>query len=57
MGPTSGLISPPAEGRIVRGERGLYVGQKVSVRLIKTDPFNGFVDFEYSGGLENKLKS
>ncbi len=51
------LISPPAEGRIVRGERGLYVGQKVSVRLIKTDPFNGFVDFEYSGSLENKLKS
>ncbi len=44
------LIAPPAEGRIVRGERGLFVGQKVRVRLVKTDPFNGFVDFEYSGG-------
>jgi exoribonuclease-2 len=43
------LINPPAEGRIVRGERGLFVGQKVRVRLLKTDPYNGFVDFEYSG--------
>jgi VacB/RNase II family 3'-5' exoribonuclease len=41
------LITPPAEGRIVRGERGLFVGQKVRVRLLKTDPYNGFVDFEY----------
>lgn len=48
------LIEPPAEGRVVRGERGLYVGQKVRVRLIKTDPYNGFVDFEYSGGIKNQ---
>jgi exoribonuclease-2 len=47
------LITPPAEGRIVRGERGLYVGQKVRVRLIKTDPYNGFVDFEYTGSMKN----
>jgi exoribonuclease-2 len=45
------LIKPPAEGRIVRGERGLFVGQKVRVRLLKTDPYNGFVDFEYIGGI------
>jgi VacB/RNase II family 3'-5' exoribonuclease len=43
------LITPPAEGRIVRGERGLFVGQKVHVRLLKTDPYNGFIDFEYTG--------
>ena len=39
------LISPPAEGRIVRGEEGLRVGQKVHVRLLKTDPYNGYIDF------------
>lgn len=44
------LITPPAEGRITRGERGLIVGQKVRVRLLRTDPYNGFVDFEYVGG-------
>jgi len=40
------LITPPAEGRVLRGERGLAVGQKVRVRLVKTDPYNGFIDFE-----------
>ncbi len=48
------LISPPAEGRIVRGERGMWVGQKVNVRLMKTDPYNGFIDFERAGGKTRK---
>ncbi len=43
------LLAPPAEGRVVRKERGLKVGMKVRVRLLATDPFNGFVDFEYVG--------
>ena len=43
------LITPPAEGRIMRGEHGLRVGQKVRVRLLKTDPYNGFIDFECVG--------
>jgi VacB/RNase II family 3'-5' exoribonuclease len=43
------LITPPAEGRVLRGERGLTVGQKVRVRLVKTDPYNGFIDFECTG--------
>jgi VacB/RNase II family 3'-5' exoribonuclease len=43
------LITPPAEGRVLRGERGLVVGQKVRVRLVKTDPYNGFIDFECIG--------
>jgi exoribonuclease-2 len=43
------LISPPAEGRVMRGERGLLVGQKIRVRLLRTDPYNGFIDFECTG--------
>jgi VacB/RNase II family 3'-5' exoribonuclease len=43
------LIMPPAEGRIVRGEEGLSVGEKVKVRLISTDPERGFIDFVKTG--------
>ena len=39
------LVAPPAEGRVVRGERGLDVGDKVRVRLLSTDPERGFIDF------------
>jgi exoribonuclease-2 len=48
------LIEPPAEGRVIRGERGMWVGQKVQVRLLKTDPYNGFIDFERIGGKRRK---
>ena len=40
------LLDPPAEGRVVKGEKGLRVGQKIRVRLLSTDPYNGFIDFE-----------
>ena len=43
------LFTPPAEGRIMQGEGGLRVGQKVIVRLLKTDPYNGFLDFACTG--------
>lgn len=39
------LISPPAEGRVVQGERGLDVGDHVKVRLLATAPERGFIDF------------
>ena len=39
------LITPPAEGRIIKGAEGLSVGEKVRVRLISTDPERGFIDF------------
>lgn len=39
------LFRPAAEGRIVRGEHGLDVGQRVRVRLVGTDVERGFVDF------------
>ena len=39
------LIKPPVDGRIMRGEQGLRVGDKISVRLLHTDPGHGFIDF------------
>jgi VacB/RNase II family 3'-5' exoribonuclease len=39
------LLDPPAEGRVVRGEAGLDVGDHVRVRLVATEPRRGFVDF------------
>jgi exoribonuclease-2 len=39
------LLRPPADGRVVRGERGLDVGDRVRVRLLSTDPSRGFIDF------------
>ena len=40
------LLNPPAEGRIVENETGLDVGDRVTVRLISTEPEKGFIDFE-----------
>jgi len=40
------LLSPPAEGRVVRGEQGMDVGERVRVRLIHTDAAKGHIDFE-----------
>ena len=42
------LKAPPAEGRVVRGERGLLVGDRTHVRLLSADPESGFIDFERS---------
>jgi VacB/RNase II family 3'-5' exoribonuclease len=39
------LFSPPAEGRIVRNEHGLDVGDKVRVKLVDTVVARGFIDF------------
>jgi exoribonuclease-2 len=39
------VLRPPVDGRIVRGERGLRVGDKVRVRLLSTEPERGFIDF------------
>ena len=39
------LIRPPVDGRIMRGEQGLRVGEKISVKLLDTDPQRGFIDF------------
>ncbi|NUS32562.1 MAG: RNB domain-containing ribonuclease [Gemmatimonadaceae bacterium] len=39
------LLSPPAEGRVVHGEAGMDVGERVRVKLVATDPRRGFIDF------------
>ena len=39
------LVHPPAEGRVVRGEQGMDVGDRVRVRLVDTAPERGFIDF------------
>jgi exoribonuclease-2 len=39
-------IHPPAEGMVVRGQHGMDVGDKVTVKLLATDPVRGFIDFE-----------
>ena len=43
------LIDPPAEGRVMQGEQGLRVGQRVRVRLTAVDPYKGYIDFERTG--------
>ena len=40
------LISPPVEGRVIRNDEGIAVGQQVRVRLISVDPYQGFINFE-----------
>ncbi|MFA4842384.1 MAG: RNB domain-containing ribonuclease [Candidatus Omnitrophota bacterium] len=40
------IISPPVEGRIMWGEEGLTVGQKVNVRLTGMNAYKGHIDFE-----------
>ena len=44
------VIQPPFEGRVVQGEDGLDVGDKVNVKLIHTDPARAFIDFAKVSG-------
>jgi len=39
------IFDPPVEGRLVRGEHGLDVGDRLRVVLLSTDPERGFLDF------------
>jgi exoribonuclease-2 len=43
------LLDPPAEGRVVRGEAGLDVGDRVRVRLLAADPARGHLDLAAAG--------
>jgi len=39
------VFDPPVEGRVMRNEAGLDVGDQVKVTLMNTDPQHGFIDF------------
>jgi exoribonuclease-2 len=46
------LIDGSAEGRVVRGYKPLSVGMKISVKLVNTDSVHGFIDFEFTQGVD-----
>jgi exoribonuclease-2 len=39
------VSEPPVEGRLMRGEQGVDVGDQIQVTLLSTDPQRGFIDF------------
>jgi exoribonuclease-2 len=39
------IFQPPVEGKVVHGDEGLEVGNKVRVKLVQTDVERGFIDF------------
>ncbi|MEO7385386.1 MAG: ribonuclease R family protein [Gammaproteobacteria bacterium] len=43
------LLTPPVEGRIERGWKGLDVGDRVEIKLISTNVERGFIDFARVG--------
>jgi exoribonuclease-2 len=38
-------VDPPVEGRLMRGEEGLDVGDRLQVKLLSTDAVRGCIDF------------
>lgn len=44
------VLNPPVEGRIVRGGRGLDVGDTVRLKLVVADPVRGYIDFAHEAG-------
>jgi exoribonuclease R len=46
------LIDGSAEGRVVRGYKPLSVGMKIKVKLVNTDSVHGFIDFEFTQGVD-----
>jgi exoribonuclease-2 len=51
------VLSPPVEGRIVRGGRGLDVGDTVRLKLVEADPVRGYIDFAHeTEGASRKLE-
>jgi VacB/RNase II family 3'-5' exoribonuclease len=39
------VLGPPVEGRLMHGEQGLDVGDRLRVKLLSTNPQRGFIDF------------
>jgi VacB/RNase II family 3'-5' exoribonuclease len=43
------VVDPPVEGMLVRGGRGVDVGDEIDVELLSTNPKKGFIDFGRMG--------
>jgi len=39
------VMNPPIEGRLMRGEQGVDIGDQIRVTLLSTDPQRGYIDF------------
>jgi VacB/RNase II family 3'-5' exoribonuclease len=39
------IVDPPVEGRLMRGDHGVDVGDRMQVTLLGADPQRGFIDF------------
>ena len=39
------VLDPPVEGRLMHGESGVDVGDRLRVTLLRADPQLGFIDF------------
>jgi exoribonuclease II len=39
------VFDPPGEGRVIKGEKGLDVGDQLDVKLLRTNPQMAFIDF------------
>ena len=48
------LYSPAVEGKVVEGDAGMDVGERVKVRLLSVDPERGFIDFAGEGKITTK---
>jgi len=46
------ILHPAVEGRVVRGDAGIDVGDRVRVKLLSADVERGFIDFERTGDHE-----
>ena len=44
------IVHPAAEGKLVNGIKGLDVGDRVQVKLLRIDVERGFIDFGRDGG-------
>ncbi|MBT9333206.1 RNB domain-containing ribonuclease [Paracidobacterium acidisoli] len=38
-------LAPHVEGMVVHGQQGVDVGDRIRVKLVRTDPWHGFIDF------------
>ncbi|MGA3097204.1 MAG: RNB domain-containing ribonuclease [Bryobacteraceae bacterium] len=39
------VLGPPVEGLLIRGQQGVDVGDRLTVKLVSTDPRRGYIDF------------